>query len=219
MDSKELAAKIDHTLLYKDHTLEDLDRLVEEANEYGMNVCVPPSRVGYVTDELEVEGEIATVIGFALGYNTTDVKVTETERALDDGATEIDMACNVSELKSGNYDSFMDDVEGVVEASGGAPVKAIIETGILTEDEKRRASNLCVEAGADYIKTCTGFFEGKATLNDVRLIKDEVGDRAKIKASGGIGDYESASEMIDAGASRIGASSGYEIMNDFVNNY
>lgn len=213
IDADTLAKAIDHTLLYKDHHTDDIDSLVEEANKYGMNVCVPPCRVEQVVEK-GVEGEIAAVIGFPHGLNTTETKVHEAYRALEDGATELDVACNVSDLKSRRYYEFRDDIERIVETGG--VVKAIIETGILSRGEKKKASELCAEAGAHYVKTCTGFSEGRATVEDVRLMKDVVGNDAKVKASGGIGSYEKAKKMFEAGASRIGASSGVEIIESFL---
>ncbi|MDY7082453.1 MAG: deoxyribose-phosphate aldolase [Halobacteria archaeon] len=207
------AQKIDHTLLSKSHTHAELDSFLSDAEEYGTNVCVPPSRVEYVAENLS-GSEIATVVGFPLGYNTTEIKVDEARLVVENGATEIDMACNISSLKSGDYDAFRRDVERVVNGTD-VITKAIIETGLLSDGEKRRAAKLVVEAGADYVKTCTGFTEGKATVEDVELIKDVIGDEAKIKASGSISDYETAQAMLEAGADRIGASSGDEIVRGY----
>lgn len=214
MDAREFAARIDHTLLAKDHTIEDVDALLREASRYGTNVCVPPSRVEYAADRFDA-GEIVTVVGFPLGYNATEVKLFEAERAVEMGATELDVACNVSHLKSGEHEEFGRDVERVVGATD-VDTKAIIETGLLDEEEVRRASRLCVEAGADYVKTSTGFVGRGVTTRDVELVRSAVGDGVGVKASGGIEGYEAALGLLEAGADRIGASRGAEIMRDFL---
>jgi len=201
------ASRVDHTLLDKDAQASAYDELADEATEYGTNVCVPASRLDRVA---AVDGEIAAVIGFPHGTTTPSVKAYEARQAVEAGATEVDMACNVSLLRSGEYDSFVRDVRAVVET--GATTKAIVETGLLDDDEKRRAARLCVEAGADYVKTCTGYAYGEATVEDVRLLKDEVGDEARVKASGGVRDAEEALRLLEAGASRIGASAGDELV-------
>ncbi len=206
---KDFAAKIDHTLLDKDATVEAYDAVVEEAAELGTNVCLPPSRLDRVPDDFD--GEVVAVVGFPHGTTTPEVKAYEARAAVEAGATEIDFACSISFLKSDEEDAFVRDVCAVADAVPCA-TKAIIETGLLTDEEKRRAARLCVDAGAEYVKTCTGYAPGKATVEDVRLLKDAVGNDARVKASGGISDAETALRMLEAGASRVGASAGDELV-------
>jgi deoxyribose-phosphate aldolase len=206
----EIAQRVDHTLLDKDAPASAYDELVDEAERYGTNICVPPSRLDRVPDGFG--GEVVAVVAFPHGTTTPEAKAHEARLAVEAGATEVDMACNVSLLKSDENDAYVRDVRAVVEAVPEVPVKAIIETGLLSDEEKHRSASLCVEAGAEYVKTCTGYAPGKATVEDVRLLKEVVGDDALIKASGGIRDAESAMRLLDAGASRIGASAGDEIV-------
>lgn len=203
----DIAGRVDHTLLDKDAPASAYDELAEEAAELGMNVCVPPSRLDHVAD---VEGEVSAVVAFPHGTTTPEAKAKEARLCVDAGATEVDMACNVSLLKSDEDEAFVRDVRAVV--GTGVMTKAIVETGLLSDEEKRRAARLCVEAGADYVKTCTGYAPGEATVEDVRLLKEVVGDDALVKASGGIRDAESALRLLEGGASRIGASAGDEIV-------
>ena len=207
----EIAQRVDHTLLNKDAPASAYDELVDEAERYGTNICVPPSRLDRVPDGFG--GEVVAVVAFPHGTTTPEAKAHEARLAVEAGATEVDMACNVSLLKSDENDAYVHDVRAVVEAVPEVPVKAIIETGLLSDEEKRRSASLCVEAGAEYVKTCTGYAPGKATVEDVRLLKEVVGDDALVKASGGIRDAESAMRLLDAGASRIGASAGDEIVS------
>ena len=206
----EIAQRVDHTLLNKDAPASAYDELVDEAERYGTNICVPPSRLDRVPDGFG--GEVVAVVAFPHGTTAPEAKAHEARLAVEAGATEVDMACNVSLLKSDEEDAYVHDVRAVVEAVPEVPVKAIIETGLLSDEEKRRSASLCVEAGAEYVKTCTGYAPGKATVEDVRLLKEAVGDDALVKASGGIRDAESAMRLLDAGASRIGASAGDEIV-------
>lgn len=216
MDATEFAGKIDHTLLTKNQSLGDLDGLLDEARKHGMNVCVPPSRVGYAADRFG-EGEIVSVVGFPLGYNATEVKQREAELTVEAGATETDVACNLSYLESGEEEVFRRDLGEVVDAVD-VPVKAVIESGLLDEDGVRRASRLSVEAGADYVKTCTGFVGGGVTVKDVEWVRDEVGEEVGVKASGGIRDWKAATRLLEAGADRIGASRGDELVMGFLEN-
>ena len=206
----EIAQRVDHTLLNKDAPASAYDELVDEAERYGTNICVPPSRLDRVPDGFG--GEVVAVVAFPHGTTAPEAKAHEARLAVEAGATEVDMACNVSLLKSDENDAYVRDVRAVVEAVPEVPVKAIIETGLLSDEEKRRSASLCVEAGAEYVKTCTGYAPGKATVEDVRLLKEVVGDDALIKASGGIRDAERAVCLLEAGASRIGASAGDEIV-------
>lgn len=204
-----IAQRVDYTLLDKGAPASAYDELVDEARRYGTNVCVPPSRLDRVPDGFE--GEVVAVVGFPHGTTTPEAKAHEARLCVEAGATEVDMACNVSLLKSNEDDAYVADIRAVVEAVPDVPVKTIIETGLLSDDEKRHSASLCVEAGADYVKTCTGYAPGEATVEDVRLLKEVVGDDARVKASGGIRDAESAVRLLEAGASRIGASAGDEI--------
>jgi len=210
-----IASMIDHTLLKPNATGEMIDKLCKEAKEYEFAaVCVNPYYVSRAKKYLDgTKVKVATVIGFPLGANTKEVKALETEDAIKNGADEVDMVINIGALKSGEYDIVRDDIRAVVEsAKGKAIVKVIIETCLLTDEEKIKACKLAKEAGADFVKTSTGFSTGGATIEDVKLMKDTVGDSLKIKASGGIRDYETAKAMVEAGASRIGASSSIKIV-------
>lgn len=210
-----IASMIDHTLLKPNATGEMIDKLCKEAKEYEFAaVCVNPYYVSRAKKYLDgTKVKVATVIGFPLGANTKEVKALETKDAIKNGADEVDMVINIGALKSGEYDIVRDDIRAVVEsAKGKAIVKAIIETCLLTDEEKIKACKLAKEAGADFVKTSTGFSTGGATIEDVKLMKDTVGDSLKIKASGGIRDYETAKAMVEAGASRIGASSSIKIV-------
>lgn len=210
-----IASMIDHTLLKPDATGEMIDKLCAEAKKYEFAaVCVNPYYVSRAKELLkDTNIKVATVIGFPLGANTKEVKAFETEDAIKNGADEVDMVINIGALKSEEYDVVIDDIKSVVKAANGkAIVKVIIETCLLTEEEKIMACKLAKEAGADYVKTSTGFSTGGATVEDVKLMKEIVGDSLKIKASGGIRDYKTAKAMIDAGASRIGASASIKIV-------
>ncbi len=210
-----IASMIDHTLLKPDATGEMIDKLCAEAKKYEFAaVCVNPYYVSRAKELLkDTNIKVATVIGFPLGANTKEVKAFETEDAIKNGADEVDMVINIGALKSEEYDVVIDDIKSVVKAANGkAIVKVIIETCLLTKEEKIIACKLAKEAGADYVKTSTGFSIGGATVEDVKLMKEIVGDSLKIKASGGIRDYETAKAMIDAGASRIGASASIKIV-------
>ncbi|WP_093106109.1 deoxyribose-phosphate aldolase [Salimicrobium album] len=210
-----LAKMIDHTQLKPETTKEKIEQICEEAKEYDFaSVCVNPYWVSYCNEQLkDTDVMVCTVIGFPLGASTTEVKVYETKTAIEHGAEEVDMVINVGELKSGNTEAVQKDIEAVVEAAAGkATVKVIIETALLENEEKVTACELAKQAGADYVKTSTGFSGGGATLEDVSLMRETVGDDMGVKASGGVKDYEDAKQMIDAGATRIGASSGIAII-------
>lgn len=210
----EIASYIDHTLLKPEATREQIVKLCAEAKEYNFaSVCVNPCNVGAAFNELVGSPvKVCTVIGFPLGASSTFVKSVETRDAVASGADEIDMVINVGALKAKDYDLVRKDIEAVVEAAGGNLVKVIIETCLLTDEEKVKACELAKEAGADYVKTSTGFSKGGATVEDVALMRRTVGDSMGVKASGGIRDYATAKAMIDAGASRIGASAGIAIV-------
>ncbi|MFJ7639187.1 deoxyribose-phosphate aldolase [Peribacillus sp. NPDC097225] len=209
------AKLIDHTLLKADATEKEIVRLAEEAKEYGFaSVCVNPQWVSLAAKELEgSDVKVCTVIGFPLGASTTAVKVFETQDAISNGAEEVDMVINIGLLKAGNDDAVEADMKAVANAAHGkALLKVIIETCLLTEEEKVRACQLVVNAGADYVKTSTGFSTGGATVEDVTLMRKVVGPDLGVKASGGIRDKNDLEKMAKAGATRIGASSGVKIM-------
>lgn len=206
---------IDHTLLKPDATSEQIINLCEEAKEYSFaSVCVNPVNVRLASELLRgVLVKVCTVIGFPLGAATSIVKAIETRDAIANGASEVDMVINVGALKSGDYDLVRRDIEAVVDAArGNALVKVILETALLTDEEKVKGCLLAKLAGADFVKTSTGFGPGGATVEDIRLMRKVVGPDMGVKASGGIRDYEAARRMVEAGASRIGASASVKIM-------
>ncbi|WP_105148881.1 deoxyribose-phosphate aldolase [Streptococcus suis] len=206
---------IDHTILKPETTQEQVEKILAEAKEYNFaSVCVNPTWVTLAAESLkDSDVKVCTVIGFPLGANTPAVKAFETKDAISNGADEIDMVINIGALKTGNYDLVLEDIKAVVAASGDKLVKVIIEACLLTDDEKVKACQLSQEAGADYVKTSTGFSTGGATVADVALMRKTVGPDMGVKASGGARSYEDAIAFIEAGASRIGASSGVAIMN------
>lgn len=213
---KDIAKYIDHTLLKPDTTKDSIIKLAEEAKEYEFaSVCVNPHWVSLCYDYLkDTNVKVCTVIGFPLGATSTQAKVFETKQAIEDGATEVDMVINIGELKSNNDAFVKQDIAAVVDAAKGhALTKVIIETSLLTEDEKVRACQLAKEAGADFVKTSTGFSGGGATVEDITLMRNTVGPDMGVKASGGVRDLETSEAMIRAGATRIGASAGIDIVN------
>ncbi|NQN67846.1 deoxyribose-phosphate aldolase [Streptococcus suis] len=205
---------IDHTILKPETTKEQVAQILAEAKEYDFaSICVNPTWVAYAAQELkDSDVKVCTVIGFPLGANTPAVKAFETKDAIENGADEIDMVINIGALKSKNDELVLEDIKAVVEASGDKLVKVIIETCLLTEEEKVKACQLSKEAGADFVKTSTGFSTGGATVEDVALMRKTVGPDMGVKASGGARSYEDAIAFIEAGATRIGASSGVAIM-------
>lgn len=210
-----LANMIDHTLLRADATKAEITKLTAEAKTYHFaSVCVNPTWVAYAAEQLKgTEVKVCTVIGFPLGASTSAVKALEAKDAIASGATEIDMVINIGALKDGNNELVENDMKAVVEAAANkALVKVIIETCLLTDEEKVTACELAVKVGADFVKTSTGFSTGGATEEDVALMRKTVGDRAGVKASGGVRNLEDMNKMIEAGATRIGASSGVKIM-------
>ena len=205
---------IDHTVLKADTPLETVKRICDEAMEYGFaSVCINPCHVAYCADYLKDSNvNVCTVIGFPLGANTSAVKAFETKDAIANGADEIDMVMNIGALKDKNYDLVRDDVKAVVEAANGTLVKVILETCLLTEDEIKKACELCVEAKADYVKTSTGFSTRGATIEDVRIMKEAVHGKAKVKAAGGVRTPEDMVKVVAAGADRIGTSAGCSLV-------
>ena len=202
-----LAPLIDHTVLGPETTFADVQTLIDEAESWGMNVCVPPCYVSEATDFADPETTIATVIGFPQGQNAPEAKRAEAVQAWEDGADELDVVLNVGRLKAGETEAVTAELVDLV-AAVSIPVKVIIETALLTDAEKHVASEAVSAAGADFLKTSTGFADGGATVPDVELLSEYL----PVKASGGIGSYEDAMAMIDAGAERIGASSGVAIL-------
>ena len=205
---------IDHTVLKADTPLETVKRICDEAMEYGFaSVCINPCHVAYCADYLkDSDVNVCTVIGFPLGANTSAVKAFETKDAIANGAAEIDMVMNIGALKDKNYDLVRDDVKAVTEAANGTLVKVILETCLLTEDEIKKACELCVEAKADYVKTSTGFSTRGATIEDVRIMKEAVHGKAKVKAAGGVRTPEDMVKIVAAGADRIGTSAGCSLV-------
>jgi deoxyribose-phosphate aldolase len=213
----DLASRIDHTVLRPEATRTDMLRICQEAMQFGFGVIfIPPC---YLKEAIAaVRGtsvRVGVPIGFPLGGHTTHAKVAEAIEAWEQGALELDMVLNVSRLKSGDVDAVREDIAAVVRATPGAGHKVIFETCYLTREEKILACQLAVEAGADYVKTSTGFGAGGATVEDVRLMKASVAGRARVKASGGIRDLDTVLAMLEAGAERIGTSASIKIMEEW----
>ena len=212
----DVARYIDHTLLAADATADDIDLLCSEAEQYGFaSVCINPTWVKRAAENLRgTKVPVCSVIGFPLGATTTEIKATEARKALRDGAREIDMVINVGALKSGDHELVYNDIVKVVDAAHetGAICKVILETALLTDEEKVIASALAKRAKADFVKTSTGFGPGGATVYDVALMRETVGPDMGVKASGGVRTAHDAEDMIAAGATRIGASAGVQIV-------
>ncbi len=209
---------IEHTLLKQDAKLEDLKKLFEEAKEHHfLGVCINPAYVKLAKENLkDSDVKVVTVVGFPLGANRSDVKAFETAKAVEDGADEIDMVINVSAIKNKDYDFVLDDIKTVKSACQDKPLKVILETDLLEKDEIKKACELCVEARADFVKTSTGFVKNGvgAKAEDVKLMYETVSPFGlKVKASGGIRDKEAALKMLEAGAERLGTSSGVKIVS------
>lgn len=212
----DMARFIDHTLLKPEATASDIDQLCREAARYHFaSVCINPTWVKRAAENLRGTGvPVCSVIGFPLGATTSEVKAMEARRALRDGAREVDMVLNIGALKSGDHQMVLKDIEKVVDAAheSGALCKVILETALLTDEEKVIASSLAKRAKADFVKTSTGFGPGGATVYDVALMRETVGPDMGVKASGGVRTADDAEDMIAAGATRIGASAGIEIV-------
>jgi deoxyribose-phosphate aldolase len=211
-----LASMIDHTLLKPEATRVQIQELCAEAKQHGFaTVCVQPFRVAMCADLLRgSKVKVCTVIGFPLGANRAEVKALETVRACADGAEEIDVVMNIGALKDGNLAAVENDMASVIKAAQGRTVKVILETALLTDEEIKSACAVCIIAGADFVKTSTGYGPGGATIHHVKLMKETVGDQVKVKASGGIRDRQTMIAMIEAGASRIGTSNGVAIAHE-----
>ncbi len=207
MDKKEILKMVDHTLLKQVATWEDIKEILDAGVEnQTASACIPPS---YVKQAKEYVGEnlkICTVIGFPNGYMTTTTKVFETNDAIKNGADEIDMVINIASLKNKEYNYILEEIKEIKKACGDKILKVIIETCLLTEEEKIKMCEIVTESGAEYIKTSTGFSTGGATLEDIKLMKKYVGENVKIKAAGGISSMEDAKNFINAGANRLGTS-------------
>lgn len=209
MNRDALAASIDHTILGPETTFADVELVLDEAAEHGMNACIPPCYVEEAT-EYAPDVTLATVIGFPHGQHAPEAKEQEAELAWKDGADELDIVINVGRLRDGDDETVQAELEAVV-AAVPIPVKVIIETALLSDEEKHRACEAARDAGADMVKTSTGFADGGATIPDVELMSEYL----PVKASGGVGSYEEALAMFDAGAERIGASSGVAIVEGY----
>lgn len=207
MELKEILSKCDHTLLLQTSTFDEIKSICDDGIKYQTaSVCIPPCYVKSAKEYVKDRLTICTVIGFPNGYNTTEVKVFETENAIKDGADEIDMVINIGALKSKNYAYVLDEIKQIKRACGDKILKVIIETCLLTKDEIVKMCEIVTEAKADYIKTSTGFSKGGATLDDVTLMKKSVGKDVLVKAAGGISGIEDAEQFIKIGASRLGTS-------------
>jgi deoxyribose-phosphate aldolase len=215
LSAAQLATFIDHTILKADATGKDIEKLCAEAREHKFySVCVNGSRVAQARHLLEGTGiRVASVVGFPLGAMSADAKRFETEAAIDDGAQEIDVVLNVGRLKDGDDKYVLHELRDVVEAADERPVKVILETCLLTNEQKVRACKLVIESGARFVKTSTGFGTGGATVADVKLLRETVGPKFGVKASGGIRDTQTALAMIQAGATRLGTSASVTIIS------
>jgi deoxyribose-phosphate aldolase len=204
---EEILKKVDHTLLKQTSTWEDIKKLCDDAIKCNTaSVCIPPCFVKQAKEYVGDKMKICTVIGFPNGYNLTKVKMYETEQAVEDGADEIDMVINVGKLKEKNYDYILNEINGIKSKCNGRILKVIIETCLLTEEEKIKMCEIVSESDADYIKTSTGFSTGGATLEDIELFKKHMKNGKKIKAAGGIKNFDDAEEFFKAGADRLGTS-------------
>lgn len=208
MTDNEILKHIDHTQLKAFAKWEDIEKLCDEAVEYQTaSVCIPPIYIKRVHDKYQDRINICTVVGFPLGYSVTSAKVAEVEQALKDGCNEIDMVVNISDVKNGDYDKVEEEIRTLKKACGNHILKVIIETCYLTEDEKIAMCKAVTNAGADYIKTSTGFGTGGATIEDIRLFKEHIGPNVKMKAAGGVKSKDDLIMFLEAGCDRIGTSS------------
>ena len=213
MNTSEILSHVDHTLLKAFATWEDIQKLCEEAMEYHTaSVCVPPSDIKRIHDTYGEKINICTVVGFPLGYSTTKAKVAETVQAIEDGASEVDMVINIADVKNGDFDKVTEEIRSLKQAAGDKILKVIIETCYLTEEEKIAMCKAVTEAGADYIKTSTGFGTGGATMEDILLFKKFIGPHVKMKAAGGVKSVEDMEAFLEAGCDRIGTSSAISLI-------
>lgn len=215
MDNKEVLKMVDHTLLGQTATWEEIRQILDDAMHYGTaSACIPASYVKQAAEYVEGKLPICTVIGFPNGYNTTAVKVFETKDAIANGAEEIDMVINIGYLKDKRYQEIEDEIRQIHEACGGKILKVIIETCLLTEQEKIKMCEIVTNAGAEYIKTSTGFSTAGATFADVELMRKHIGKDVKVKAAGGISSFDDAEEFMRLGADRLGTSRLIKIMKN-----
>lgn len=215
MNRKEILKYVDHTLLIQSATWEDIRQILDDAMEYETaSACIPASYVKQSAEYVKGKLPICTVIGFPNGYSTTAAKVFETRDAVENGASEIDIVINIGHLKDKKYDIIEDEIRKIHEACGGRVLKVIIETCLLTDEEKIRMCEIVTKAGAEYIKTSTGFSTAGATFADVELMRTHVGKSVKVKAAGGISSFEDAEEFIRLGAERLGTSRLVKIMKN-----
>lgn len=207
MERKDIFSKVDHTLLAQTATWEQIRQICDDAIHYGTaSVCIPPSYVKRVKEYVGDRMAVCTVIGFPNGYNTAAVKVFEAQTAIAEGADEIDMVVNLGDVKDGNFDLVEEEIRALKKAAGDKILKVIIETCLLTEDEKIQLCKTVTAAGADFIKTSTGFSTAGATFDDIALFAEHVGPEVQIKAAGGISSFEDAEKFIELGADRLGTS-------------
>ena len=213
MEQKEILSHIDHTQLKAFATWEDIKKLCDEAIQYHTaSVCVPPCYIRRIHDAYGDQVNICTVIGFPLGYSVTAAKVVEAQQALADGANEVDMVINISDVKNGRFQEVLEEIQAIKKAVGEKILKVIIETCYLTQEEKIKLCEIVTQAGADYIKTSTGFGTGGATLEDIQLFKAHIGSKVKMKAAGGVKTKEDLEAFLEAGCERIGTSSAVSIL-------
>ena len=207
MNKNEIMRYVDHTLLLQGAMWEDIKVICDDAVKYSTaSVCIPPSYVKRAAEYLDGKVPVCTVIGFPNGYNTTAVKCAETADVIENGADEIDMVINIGDLKSGRYEQILEEIKSIKAVCGEKILKVIIETCLLTDEEKVRMCRIVTEAGADFIKTSTGFSSAGATFEDIKLFADNVGEKVQIKAAGGIKSFADAERFLSLGATRLGTS-------------
>lgn len=215
MQASEMLKYLDHTQLKPVAVWEDIKKICDEAVKYKTaSVCIPPCYIQKVRKTYKDSINICTVIGFPLGYSTTETKVFETKDALEKGADEIDMVINITDLKNKEYEKILDEISKIKEAAGEHILKVIIETCYLTDEEKIKMCEIITKAGADFIKTSTGFGSGGATFEDVKLFSEHIGKNVKIKAAGGVSSIEDMQKFIDLGCARIGTSRGVSLVQE-----
>lgn len=213
MKTSEILSHVDHTILKAFTTWEDIQKLCDEAIEYKTaSVCIPPNYIKRIHDTYGDKINICTVVGFPLGYSTTKAKLAEVEQAIEDGAEEVDMVINITDVKNGDFDKVTEEIRSLKQAVGGKILKVIIETCYLTKEEKIAMCKAVTEAGADYIKTSTGFGTAGATMEDILLFKEYIGPHVKMKAAGGVKSVEDMEAFLEAGCERIGTSSAISLI-------
>lgn len=213
MKTSEILSHVDHTVLKAFTTWEDIQKLCDEAIEYQTaSVCVPPNYIKRIHDTYGNKINICTVVGFPLGYSTTKAKLAEVEQAIEDGVEEVDMVINITDVKNGDFDKVTEEIRSLKQAVGDKILKVIIETCYLTKEEKIAMCKAVTEAGADYIKTSTGFGTAGATMEDILLFKEYIGPHVKMKAAGGVKSVEDMEAFLEAGCERIGTSSAISLI-------